>query len=166
MREKIEKIIIFTVFGFYFALLLKMLFFSRSGEVSALNLVPFKSIYDFLSGHSEFAFGNVVGNILLFAPLGFFLPFLRRDKKIGINMLMVFAFSLLAEVIQYFLAIGIADVDDVILNCIGGLSGILLCKLLDLVSRNDKRLQTATAVLSLLGLPVILYLLFVIKMRF
>ena len=165
-REIAERIIIYAVFGFYTLLVLKMLFFSRTGEISATNFVPMKTIWDYLTGVSSFAFGNVVGNIFLFVPLGLYLSFLRNDKRIGLNMLVVLGATVIAEIIQFCLSIGIADIDDVILNCIGGFIGILTYKIIVKIVEDEKTSRTLFAVLSLMGLPVLLYLLFFIKMRF
>ena len=55
---------------------------------------------------------------------------------------------------------------DVILSTLGGLVGILGFQVLRLILRNEKHVRTTAAVTSLLGVPVLWYLLFVIKMRF
>ncbi len=82
-------------------------------------------------------------------------------------MLLVFFVSLLTEVIQGCFGIGAADIDDVILNCLGGFVGILLYKLLYLIVRDQKKVRSVIAILSaFIGLPVLFYFMFIIKMRF
>ena len=56
--------------------------------------------------------------------------------------------------------------DDVILITLGGLVGILGFQVLRPILRNEKHMRTTAAVASLLGVSVLWYLLFVIKMRF
>jgi len=76
------------------------------------------------------SFKNLIGNIVIFIPLGLLYP-LCRKKKVGfIEALLVILSSTVAiEVIQFFfLTSRRADIDDVILNLIGGLMGYLIYK--------------------------------------
>jgi len=124
---------------------------------------------EYISGGSanirKFAFSNVVGNIVIFIPLGVYLSLLKKNKRVTTNLLFIFLVSLFVEVIQGLLGIGAADIDDIILNCLGGLIGILGYKFLLLILRDEKKVRTAITVLSAVGLPVILYLLFMVKLR-
>ncbi|GGF95946.1 hypothetical protein GCM10010912_46060 [Paenibacillus albidus] len=180
-RERIVTVFLYGVFICYILLLIKILFLSRVSIlglfdsqrtfVRSINLIPFYSISEYISGSSanlkKFAFGNVVGNILIFIPLGVYLSLFKKNKRAIINLLFVFIVSLFVEIIQGLLGIGTADIDDIILNCLGGWIGILGYKSLLFILRNEKKVQTAITVLSaIVGLPVIYYLLFMIKMRF
>ena len=79
----------------------------------------------------------------------------------------IFIVSLFVEIIQGLLGIGISDIDDVILNCLGGWIGILGYKFSLFILEDEKTVYTAITILSaVIGLPVILYLLFMVKMRF
>ncbi|MBM7868640.1 glycopeptide antibiotics resistance protein [Clostridium pascui] len=113
-----------------------------------------------------FAFGNVVGNIVIFVPLGAYLLLFKNDKRAITNLLFIFIVSLFVEIIQGILGIGASDIDDIILNCLGGLSGILGYKFLLFILRNEKKVHTAITILSAMGLPGILYYLFMMRMRF
>ena len=74
--------------------------------------------------------------------------------------------SLFVEVIQGIFAIGAPDIDDINLNCLGGLVGILGYKLLLLLVVDDKKVRTVIIRLfSIVGLPVLLYLLFFSRLR-
>ncbi|WP_415639941.1 VanZ family protein, partial [Paenibacillus lupini] len=98
---------------------------------------------------------------------GVYLPLLRNNKRVMNNLLFIFIVSLFVEIIQGILGIGTADIDDIILNCIGGCIGILGFKVLLFILRDEKRVYTAVTVLSVIvGLPIIYYYLFMIKMRF
>jgi glycopeptide antibiotics resistance protein len=125
----------------------------------------------YFSGNSAeikaFAFGNVIGNIVLFVPLGIYLAIFRNDKRVRTSLLIIFIVSLSVEIIQGLFGIGTADIDDIILNCLGGWIGILGYKLLFLIVRDEKKVQTAITILSaIIGLPAIFYFLFIVKMRF
>lgn len=176
-RKKFEKALTYAVFVCYVLLLVKILFVSRlssagifSGYISRrINIIPFSTIMEYIRASgviSQFAFANIAGNIIMFVPLGVYLPFFKKDKRVVVNLLLIFAISLLVEILQWILAIGAADIDDIILNCLGGFIGILGYKLLRLILRAEKNVSVAIAMLSVLGLPVILYYLLMINMRF
>ncbi len=68
---------------------------------------------------------NIIGNIVLLAPLGFFLPLLwKKFRKAKKTILAGFLISLLIESSQLFLCRG-TDVDDLILNTLGAALGYL-----------------------------------------
>lgn len=65
----------------------------------------------------------VVGNLVWFVPLGFFLRRLRPGWSLGRVALCSMALSLSIEVVQWALLSGISDIDDVIFNTLGGVFG-------------------------------------------
>ena len=72
---------------------------------------------------------NILGNVLLFLPFGFFVGYFTKVNKISVVFLITFIISLSIETTQ--LAIGrVFDVDDVILNVLGGILGFILYKIL------------------------------------
>lgn len=180
-RQRIKTVFLYGIFICYILLLIKILLLSRVSLMGlfnsqrilfrSINLIPFHSIMEYISGSSDairrFAFGNVVGNIVIFVPLGIYLPLFKKDKRVFVNLLFVFIVSLFVEIIQGLLGIGVSDIDDIILNCLGGLLGILGYKLLLFILRDENKSHTAITILSaIVGLPVIMYLLFMVKMRF
>ncbi|MGO4106354.1 VanZ family protein [Paenibacillus sp. YAF4_2] len=180
-RERVIQVFLYVVFICYLFLLIKIFFLSRVSIselfnshrtlVRSINLIPFDSIGEYLSGSTanlkRFAFGNVVGNIVILIPLGVYLPLLKSNTRVIINLLFIFIVSLFVEIIQGLLGIGIADIDDVILNCLGGWIGILGYNSLLFILRDEKKVYTAITVLSVIvGLPIIYYFLFMIRMRF
>lgn len=95
------------------------------------NLEPFKEIKRFWSNRDSLGLRsvvtNLVGNIVAFAPFGFFLPMLSRIGKNVIGCVLMSAlFSLAVETVQLFTKVGAFDVDDILLNAIGGLAGFLM----------------------------------------
>jgi glycopeptide antibiotics resistance protein len=125
---------------------------------------------EYISGSSanmkRFAFDNLVGNIVIFIPLGTYLLLFKNDKRVRTNLLFIFIVSLCVEIIQGIFNLGTSDIDDVILNCLGGLIGILGCKFLLFTLRDEKKIRTVITIISIVGLFVILYFLFIIRMRF
>lgn len=79
---------------------------------------------------------NVIGNVLVFIPLGIFLPklFLRLSKVLPVTVLSL-ELSLIIEVTQLVTRIGSFDVDDLFLNTIGGILGYLIYKVVTSIGR-------------------------------
>ncbi len=69
-------------------------------------------------------FLNIFGNIILFVPMGILINNLTRP--ILIKMIYLLSIIILIEVIQFIFNLGIFDILDIILNFIGGITGILL----------------------------------------
>ena len=94
------------------------------GSGIRLNLVPFRTMeHDFRKGGWEFLV-NFVGNIVATLPVGWLLPGLIGRKCNAVRVgLTAFAISLAIEVTQGLTRWRVADVDDVILNTLGGLVG-------------------------------------------
>lgn len=65
----------------------------------------------------------VVGNLLWFLPMGFFLRKLRPTWRWYRIAAVSLAVSLGIEVLQWVLLSGISDIDDVIFNVLGGIIG-------------------------------------------
>ncbi|WP_138159499.1 VanZ family protein [Peptoniphilus catoniae] len=95
-----------------------------------VNLVPFKTIRSYIRYSGFFhSFTNIFGNILIFIPMGFMIPVLYKDmrdlKKILIFLSLI---SILIETVQFFVGRSV-DIDDFILNVLGGSIGYLIYKL-------------------------------------
>jgi glycopeptide antibiotics resistance protein len=179
-RERIETVFLYGVFICYILFLIKLLFLSRVSLLElfnsqrnldrSINLIPFYSIKGYIFSNSatikRFAFSNLVGNIAIFIPLGLYLPLIKKNKRVITNLLFIFIVSLFVEIIQGLLGIGASDIDDIILNCLGGWVGILGYKFLLLLLRDEKKVRTVLTILSaIIGVPILLYLLFMVRLR-
>jgi len=97
------------------------------------NLIPFRNTYEYVMGADRFnvdiIINNTLGNVLIFIPLGIFLPVLFKKYQ-SLNQVvvgsMIITFTI--EVLQFFLQIGQFDIDDIILNTIGGAVGFIIIK--------------------------------------
>ena len=124
------------LFYLYIILLFYFLFFSEHygrddvSKVYRYNLEFLKEIKRFIRYRETLGFEsfvvNILGNILAFAPFGFLLPLLEKKYRnfFYITFLSIL-FSLSIEVVQLVLKVGIFDVDDILLNTIGGIAGYL-----------------------------------------
>ena len=99
---------------------------------SVINLVPFASITQLIRfTNTRVAFENIVGNVLLFMPLGFLLPFLfRRLQRPWPMIWRGAAMSIAIEVTQLLTRARAVDIDDVILNTLGAALGFVVYRAL------------------------------------
>lgn len=91
-------------------------------SIRSYQSIPVEGLWDFYS--------NLFGNILLFVPLPFILIILFRISSRLKLVLIGMGLSLAIECTQYFLRIGIPDIDDVLLNTTGVVVGIVAWMLL------------------------------------
>ncbi len=114
----------------YFLLFAEAMGRTHATEEYRYNLALFREIKRFWSiigshGWKPFLF-NVVGNVLAFMPFGFLLPkVFIKSKRILLISLLSFELSLFAETLQLIFKLGCFDVDDLLLNTIGGILGFL-----------------------------------------
>lgn len=137
MHKKRRRLVAGILFVLYFAVLFYFLFFSEemgrtySERTYHYNLVPFKEIGRFIRYRKtlgmEAVFLNIAGNVIAFIPFGTFLPmFSNRCKRFFYAVLYSLELSLLVEVLQLIFKVGSFDVDDLLLNTLGGAVGFLI----------------------------------------
>lgn len=150
MEKKKEtlRIVAILVFLAYLLLLAYLLFFSstygRTLEKGyRYNLKPFLEIrrgieYIDMVGY-RYVMINIGGNVAAFMPFGFLLPLLT-ERRMHIGKVFVYSFllTLCVETIQLLSRTGAFDVDDLILNTVGGILGYG-CYVLLLGRRRKKR---------------------------
>lgn len=91
-----------------------------------INLIPFRSISPYLRNITEpYAFKNIAANIVIIIPLGFFVSN-KNSKNVFKALIICLSVILSIECIQLLFKIGFFDVDDIILNFIGSLIGVLI----------------------------------------
>jgi len=98
------------------------------------NFIPFHIVYDITVGcfadHRLSAAINVLGNILMFVPIGFLSALLWRKSSLKRSLAVTAAYSLFIEITQIFLLVRVTDIDDIIMNTTGGAAGYLFYLLL------------------------------------
>jgi len=138
-RTTAGAIILLAFFAIYLVTLFKITVFKYpntvfcmlSGEswgARSLNLVPFGTVSEYLqfilSGKVIIGVANILGNLIIFFPLGYIAALLfPKMRKLTRILILAFIFSLAIEVCQYIFACGSADIDDIILNTLGGMVG-------------------------------------------
>ena len=157
-----------TIFVAYFITLLWLILFKFSYDIfgvisdyqtRSINLVP-------LAGSADGSLRGMIDNCLAFLPLGLLLGVNFRQITFWRKLAFAFFVSLGAEVIQYTLAIGAADIDDLLMNTLGGLLGLglygLACRY---ISRKWLDLFVSLMVAVLLVLLLVLRV-FVFKVKY
>lgn len=96
------------------------------------NFVPFHEIMRYEFGSSYFIH-NILGNIIMFIPFGFFVSCIMKSKNPFPDLFVTLVTSIVIEYTQ--LLIGRTfDVDDIILNMVGGFIGYLIFVILKIIS--------------------------------
>ena len=95
---------------------------------SSSNFIPFKEMLRYEFGTKLF-FKNVIGNMIMFIPFGFFTSYFLKLKKFYSIFFLTLLTSITIETTQ--LLIGrVFDIDDIFLNIIGGLVGYFIFKII------------------------------------
>jgi glycopeptide antibiotics resistance protein len=98
--------------------------------IKRANFIPFKTLRYFYTIRKRYSYlvaKNILGNIIGFIPLGVLIPLLfARLKRAGKTIGTIFLISLGFETIQLIFNLGVFDVDDLLLNTLGGAIGYLL----------------------------------------
>lgn len=119
-KKKIKFLSQSIVFVYYIILLFNMVIFARYSSINSYNLIPFKSILDILQNGSIYAIIiNILGNLLIFIPLEYFIITLFKVNKLSINFILSVSIILIIELIQLIFKIGVFDIDDIILCMLG-----------------------------------------------
>ncbi|MCD7715189.1 MAG: VanZ family protein [Lachnospiraceae bacterium] len=124
------------LFLLYMAGLIYFLFLSEdaghggAGEYD-YNIQPFREIIRYIRYRELLGIRavlmNLVGNVIGFMPFGALVPLMWRSaRKAWRTTLLSFEISALVEFSQLIFKVGCFDVDDMILNALGGLLGYAL----------------------------------------
>ena len=124
----IYKDLLFLSFVLYMFLLFELVT-STDFESYSNNFIPFKEILRYKLD-SKLFYKNVLGNVLLFVPFGYFVCTFLKNKKLYISFIITLITSLSIELIQMNIGRSF-DIDDIILNLCGGIIGYLIYRLLD-----------------------------------
>lgn len=138
------------LFYLYIILLSYFLFLSDHygrgiiSEEYRYNLELLKEIKRFIKYREKLGFENfvvnILGNVLAFTPFGFLLPMLKRSyRRFIVIAILSVLFSLAIELIQLYTKVGVFDVDDILMNSIGGILGYIAYSILSSLYRKLQR---------------------------
>lgn len=159
-----EKVLPRTLLALYLLILIWLVLFKFSFDVASvlldhqtrsLNLIPFIDVSR-----------ETTDNLIVFIPFGLLLGVNFAQISFWRKLAFIFSFSLVAEIIQFVLAIGATDITDVIANTLGGLLGLVLY---DVASRyvDQKKLNQLIVVVGIILLiALILFRTLVLRVRY
>lgn len=149
-KSKIRNFWLKALFIIYCLLLITILFLNNEYRMGGFqnistfskehfetsNIIPFATIIGYVSGmvsndiNTGIVIINLVTNLLLFAPMGFFIPMLFQDKIKNTKqfLIIIIILTFLVEIIQFITYRGSTDIDDIILNTIGASIVYMLMK--------------------------------------
>ena len=135
--------VLWVILLYYLAILSAMLFFGGLFHLDrawggAVNLEPFHTIRNFFIHYrrtgSLSSLFNLLGNVIILLPLGVLLPLLFRPMRHFWTFLPLAALTAVGiEYLQWRTALGVADVDDSILNFFGAAVGYVITRLCQMI---------------------------------
>lgn len=145
--------IFYLIFIIYILCLFRVVTF-QDINFGESNFTPFREIFRYDIGSERFI-KNVLGNILLFVPFGFFATYIVKNKRISLTFLMTLIVSFTIEGTQYYIG-RVFDIDDIILNVIGGMVGFLIYRLFEKIRSNLPRFMKSETFLDIIIIIVII----------
>ena len=132
--------VLYIIFVFYFLLISEI--YGRTGEMQEYhyNLVLFREIKRFWNYRRQLGIfataTNLLGNVLIFLPFGFFMAMASKYRSFLSTLVYSCALSRTVEISQLFMKVGCFDVDDLLLNTIGGMLGFITFAVCNVIRRN------------------------------
>lgn len=117
------------------------------------NFIPFKEILRYDIGTNKFI-KNIIGNIIMFIPYGFFASYYLKNKKASIIIILSLIVSSTIEIVQLYIG-RVFDIDDVILNVFGGILGYLIYMILDKISSKLPKFFRSNIFLNICAILII-----------
>ena len=137
------------LFRLYIIFLVYFLFLSdwygREGVMDEYhyNLVLLKEIKRFIKYRHQLGtfavFSNLFGNILIFMPVGYFSAMAGKRRSFFKTLFWSFCLTFCVELMQLITKVGCFDVDDILLNTIGGVLGHIVFVVCNLLRRRNDR---------------------------
>lgn len=135
----------------YLYVLIRIVLF-KYGFVSvgrSINMRPLNFLTMLSDGTAlDVALKNILGNVAIFIPLGILSAYVLHRRKF-LSVILCMAVSIIFELIQFVAGLGVTDIDDIILNTIGGFVGMILYKLI--LEKIDKKVKLPIAVFTFLS---------------
>lgn len=133
--------LLYVAFLIYFLFLAEWYGRTEVSEEYRYNLELFREIKRFIIYREQLGafavFANLAGNILIFVPYGFFISMASMSRGFFKTLFFSMGLSLCVEVTQLFTRVGSFDVDDILLNTIGGVLGYIIFLICNAIRRKQ-----------------------------
>ena len=134
-------------------LLFELLTGTENSYGSGINNIPFKEIMRYEFGSKMFIY-NVLGNILIFVPFGYFISRYVKPKKIFPIIVDALITSVTVETVQ--LKIGRSfDIDDIILNIAGAIIGYFVYIAFDAIYKHLPKILQKDFIYDVISLIIL-----------
>lgn len=140
-KFQLHKELIYLISIIYILCLFHVVTF-QDNNYGVSNFIPFKEIFRYEFGSAKFM-KNIIGNIMLFIPYGFIASYLLKNKKFSVITILTIIVSLTIETVQYYIG-RVFDIDDIILNLLGGIIGFLIYIGIDAIGNKVKIFKNST----------------------
>ena len=127
----IYKELLMLSFVIYIMCLFQVVTFQDDVTWSTNNFIPLKEIFRYSIG-SRLFFKNILGNLIMFLPFGFFISYYLKLEKPHLCTLLTIIVSFSIETVQMYIG-RVFDIDDIILNIFGGLLGFTMYYILNTI---------------------------------
>ena len=127
IHNKVKVVLYKELLTLGFILYIMFLFYVvtfQDVDWSTSNFIPFKEIMRYEFG-SKLFIKNILGNMLMFLPYGFFIGYYVRSEKwyVGFSLSLITSISI--EITQMLIG-RVFDIDDIMLNVVGGMLGFYI----------------------------------------
>lgn len=157
----IHKELLTYLFGIYIMCLFTVVTY-QDVESYGNNFTPFKEMFRYTLGSNLFI-KNVIGNMVMFMPYGFFTGYFLKINKVSVVLLLSMLVSTSIEIIQGYIG-RVFDIDDIILNVIGSIIGFLIYKLFNKIKDRLPKILRNTIFYSIIILIlIVLFILYLMK---
>ena len=157
----IHKELLTYLFGIYIMCLFTVVTY-QDVESYGNNFTPFKEMLRYTLGSNLFI-KNVIGNMVMFMPYGFFTGYFLKINKVSVVLLLSMLVSTSIEIIQGYIG-RVFDIDDIILNVIGSIIGFLIYKLFNKIKDRLPKILRNTIFYSIIILIlIVLFILYLMK---
>ena len=152
--------ILMLCFVIYILCLFQIVTFQDDVSWSSNNFIPFQEILRY-NITSHLFWKNVIGNMLMFLPFGFFISYYIKAEKPWLPLLLTFIASFAIEIVQMIIG-RVFDVDDIILNLLGGTAGFYIFLILRRIGEKfpkvfqNEWVLNVCSILALIGLFLLL----------
>ena len=156
----IYKELLMLVFAIYILCLFQVVTFQDNSAISGNNYVPFREIFRY-NITSRLFYKNVIGNLIMFLPFGFFISYYLDTDRVQLTILLALVASSAIEMVQSLIG-RVFDIDDIILNLLGAFLGFLIYKIFKNIGEKvpfifkNEWVLNVISILSLIGLFMIL----------
>lgn len=148
------KELLMLSFIIYILCLFQVVTFQDDVSWSTNNFIPFREIFRYKIG-SRLFLKNVLGNMLLFLPFGFFTSYYIKIEKPSTIFVLTFIASVSIESVQ--MTIGrVFDVDDIILNMCGGFIGYYIYAFMKKLGDKVPKFMKGEVFLNIVSIIVLL----------